>query len=115
MKRFAIPTYDGVLTAHFGHCEKFAFIDVDDNGKIIKEEFVTPPEHQPGLFPKWVGQDMKANTVLAGGMGQMAQNLFHQNGVEVIAGVEPNRKPAEVVKSYLENNLETDAKNLCDH
>jgi len=36
-KKIAIPTTNGVLSAHFGHCEKFALYDVE-NDKIIKED-----------------------------------------------------------------------------
>ena len=32
-KKFAIPTLNEKLTAHFGHCEKFAIVDVEENLK----------------------------------------------------------------------------------
>ena len=35
--KFAIPTNQGKLCAHFGHCEAFALIDTDGNGKIVNE------------------------------------------------------------------------------
>ena len=29
--KFAIPLADGKLTAHFGHCQEFAIIEVEEN------------------------------------------------------------------------------------
>jgi len=66
--KYAVPLSDGMLCAHFGHCEKFAIIDVDESqNKIVGKELVTPPPHQPGVFPKWLG-GMGVNVILAGGM-----------------------------------------------
>jgi len=50
--RFAVPVTDGRLATHFGHCEHFAFIDVDEATKgILSKELVSSPGHQPGLLP----------------------------------------------------------------
>lgn len=46
-KLFAIPTIDNKLCPHFGHCEKFAIVETEDNS-IINVNYVTPPVHQPG-------------------------------------------------------------------
>lgn len=110
-KKFAIPTLNNQLTAHFGHCEKFAIVDVDDN-KVIKEEFVTPPVHQPGVYPKFLA-DIGVHVIIAGGMGQTAQDLFAQNNIEVHMGVQAG-SPSELVMNYLNNELQT-GQNLCDH
>ena len=109
--KFAIPTLDNQLTAHFGHCEKFAIVDVEEN-KVIKEEFVTPPVHQPGVYPKFLA-DVGVHVIIAGGMGQKAQDLFAQNNIEVYMGVQ-NGSPSELVEQYLNNQLQT-GQNLCDH
>ena len=29
--KFAIPLAEGKLTAHFGHCQEFALVEVEDN------------------------------------------------------------------------------------
>lgn len=110
-KKFAIPTLNDKLTAHFGHCEKFAIVDVDDD-KVIKEEFVTPPVHQPGVYPKFLA-DMGVHVIIAGGMGQKAQDLFNMNSIEVYMGVQ-NGTPSELVEHYLNDQLQT-GQNLCDH
>lgn len=109
--KFAIPTLNEKLTAHFGHCEKFAIVVVEDN-KVIKEEFIDPPVHQPGVYPKYLAEQ-GVNVIIAGGMGQKAQDLFHMNNIEVHMGV-ADGTPVELVSQYLNNQLKT-GENLCDH
>ena len=38
--KFAIPTVNGKITAHFGHCDSFAVVDVEDNKIIILPFFL---------------------------------------------------------------------------
>ena len=109
--KFAIPLAEGKLTAHFGHCQEFAIIDVEEN-KIINKEVLVPPAHEPGVLPKWL-HDKGTNVVIAGGMGQRAISLMEQNGINVITGA-PGIEPEELVKNYIENTLSTGS-NLCDH
>jgi len=110
--RFAVPTYQGKLCAHFGHCEAFAIIDTDNNGNIIKEVFENPPPHEPGVLPKWLSEK-GVNCVIAGGMGSRAQQLFTQQGVKVVTGAQ-GEYPRDVVEQYLKGTLQIGA-NTCDH
>ena len=48
-----------------------------DDQKILSSEFLSPPEHTPGSFPKWVGEK-GASVVIAGGMGRRAVDLFEE-------------------------------------
>ncbi len=58
--KIAIPTVDGVLCPHFGHCQQFAIVNVDPETKSIKSsEMLTPPPHEPGVLPAWLS-DMAA-------------------------------------------------------
>ncbi len=55
--KIAIPLAGGKLTSHFGHCERFAIMDADPMAKkVLKSELVTPPPHEPGLFPAWLAE-----------------------------------------------------------
>ena len=109
--KFAIPLAEGKLTAHFGHSREFALIEVE--GKEIKgKQVVQPPPHEPGVLPKWL-HELGTNVIIAGGMGQRAVGLFSQNGITVVTGAPP-LEPETLVKSYLENTLET-GDNVCDH
>jgi len=109
--KFAIPLAEGKLTAHFGHCQEFALIDVEGE-RITNKQVLVPPPHEPGVLPKWL-HDMGATVIIAGGMGQRAVSLFNQNGIKVVTGA-PALEPETLVKSYLDNTLETGG-NLCDH
>lgn len=111
--RIAIPTTNGILSAHFGHCEQFTVIDVnEETKKITNVEAFDPPAHEPGVLPRWLG-GLCVNLVIAGGMGQRAQMLFNEAGVEVMVGA-PSENPEKVVGDYLAGVLETGT-NVCDH
>jgi len=109
--KFAIPLADGKLTAHFGHCKEFAFIDVEEN-TIKKKEILVPPPHEPGVLPKWL-HEQGVNVIIAGGMGNKAQVLFNEQNIKVVAGAQP-LEPEELINAYLSNALIT-GDNLCDH
>jgi ATP-binding protein involved in chromosome partitioning len=111
--RIAIPITDGKLSAHFGHCEEFALMDVNEQTREITNiAKLQPPAHEPGVLPKWLGEQ-KADVIIAGGMGQRAQQLFAQNNIKVIIGAS-DQPPEELVSAYLNNTLQTGA-NICDH
>jgi predicted Fe-Mo cluster-binding NifX family protein len=113
MMRIAIPLADGKLTVHFGHCEQFALIDVDPEARAILERTdVEAPPHQPGLLPAWL-DERRAQVIIAGGMGQRAQGLFRQRGIEVVVGA-PVAPPEQLVTDYLQGQLRS-GDNLCDH
>lgn len=110
-KKIAIPTSNNCLCSHFGHCEQFKIIDVENNN-IINEESLTPPPHEPGLLPAWLAEKGVTH-IIAGGIGQRAISLFSQNNIEVLYGAA--EKPAEEIASdYINNSLET-GNNACDH
>ncbi|MBN1367473.1 MAG: NifB/NifX family molybdenum-iron cluster-binding protein [Dehalococcoidales bacterium] len=111
--KYAVPVSGGGLCPHFGHCEEFALIDVDEKKKVILKQTTVPaPEHQPGLLPPWLAKQ-GVNCVIAGGMGMSAQNLFTNNGVTVVTGV-METDPEKAVLNHLNGNLATGS-NVCDH
>lgn len=109
--KVAIPLAEGRLCNHFGHCEQFAVIQVKE-GLIDGQELHTPPPHEPGLLPSWLGE-LGVDLIFAGGMGQRALSLFAERGIEVITG-SPNREPEALVQAYLAGDLVT-GPNVCDH
>ncbi|MFO7627446.1 MAG: NifB/NifX family molybdenum-iron cluster-binding protein [Candidatus Fermentibacteraceae bacterium] len=111
--RIAIPLADGRLAMHFGHCESFALVDVDtESGCINGRNDVTAPVHQPGLLPPWLSEK-GATVIIAGGMGQRAQDLFTQQGIKVVVGA-PAENPETLVKDFLLGSLKLGG-NACDH
>ena len=109
--KFAIPTAEGKLTAHFGHSQEFVLLHVEEN-RITKKEVLTPPPHEPGVLPRWL-HDLGTDVIIAGGMGHRALELFSQNNIRVITGA-PCLVPEDLVEQYLKNSLETGS-NVCDH
>jgi len=109
--KFAIPIENGRLCSHFGHCEQFAIVEAE-NEKVIGEQFIKPPVHQPGVYPQLLAQ-MGVNVILSGGMGQKAQQIFNHYNIEVCMGV-PAETPTKLVEQYLNKSLVT-GENLCDH
>lgn len=63
--KVALPLAEGRLCNHFGHCEQFAVIRVQE-GLIDGKELHTPPPHEPGVLPRWLGE-LGVNLIIAGG------------------------------------------------
>ncbi len=108
---FAIPLENGKLCSHFGHCQQFSIIEVENNA-ISNETLVTPPPHEPGLLPGWLAE-RGVTDVIAGGMGQRAINLFSAQNIKVNVGAQA-KDPKELVADWLQNTLVT-GNNACDH
>lgn len=111
--KIAIPSVNDVLSPHFGHCQEFVFFTIDEAGKAVtNKEVLTPPAHEPGVFPKWVAEN-GGTLVICGGMGGRAQEMFVANGVKVVIGA-PAMATDAVIDEYLNGTLQTGA-NMCDH
>ncbi len=111
--KVAIPIANGALCMHFGHCEQFALVEVDETTKTITQTtMVTPPPHEPGMLPPWLAKQ-GATHIIAGGMGSRAQDLFAAQSIAVIVGA-PADEPEALVKLYLSGTLKTGT-NTCDH
>ena len=111
--RIAIPMTGDCLEQHFGHCRRFAFIDINPDTKTIVSTLeIAAPEHEPGLLPPWLkGHDV--THVIAGGIGDRARSLCNGLSIEVIAGA-PSDEPGILALRYLEGTLET-SDHSCDH
>jgi predicted Fe-Mo cluster-binding NifX family protein len=111
--KIAIPVVGGKLSAHFGHCEAFALVDVDRESETRGSTHVlAAPPHEPGLLPRWLAEQ-GAGMIIAGGMGRRAQGLFEQQKIAVLVGA-PSNTPEAIVDAYLRGSLQTGA-NVCDH
>jgi len=111
--KYAVPVSGGMMSPHFGHCEQFAFFDVDEQKKeIVSRESITSPDHQPGLLPVWLAE-RGASVVITGGMGPRAVELLQQYGIGVVLGAVES-DPEKAVLSHLSGSLAT-GENVCDH
>ncbi len=111
--KIALPVVGGKLSMHFGHCDQFALVDVDEaNKQVVNTAMLAPPAHEPGVLPRWL-HEQGAELIIAGGIGRRAQQLFADQGIRVIVGA-PSESPDQVVAAYLNGNLAL-GDNICDH
>jgi len=83
--RFAIAVEQGQVADHFGRCEGFLLVDIDD-GRELGREWLDCPSHEPGLLPR-VMSEHQVDLVVCGGMGPRAQQLLAQFGLRALYGV----------------------------
>lgn len=110
--KIAIPTAEGRLCSHFGHCESFTFAEINPETKEITSiEEKVPEEGISCQSASWISEQ-GVSIVLAGGMGARPLMLFAQNGVKVVSGC-PELPTREVIENFLNQTLET-GENACD-
>ena len=110
--KIAIPTDNGQVSGHFGHCGEFTIYDVDKSGKKVgSKECIANPGHQPGFLPGFLAEK-GINCIIAGGMGLKAKQLFDQNNIQTITGA--SGIVDEVIQEYLAGNLISKG-DYCDH
>lgn len=91
---------------HFGHCEVFTLVEVDE-GQIKSVRVLENPPHQEGacLAPVNRLAEQNVNVLLAGGMGMRPLMGFHQAGINVYhAASYPT--VGEAVKAFAEGRLQ---------
>lgn len=111
--KIAIPTTEGKLCAHFGHCETFTFVEINPETKEILEMTTGIPEEGISCqSANWIAAK-GASVVLAGGIGGRPRSLFEQNGVLVVLGC-PEVEIKELVTQYMNSTL-TGGENSCGH
>jgi predicted Fe-Mo cluster-binding NifX family protein len=111
--KIALPTRDGRIDDHFGHCESYTIVEIDDNNNIISKTSMPSPEGC-GCKSNIANQfETDGITLLIGGnMGQGALNKLNQHGVKVIRGCKGNVD--DVLADFLEGKI-TDSGITCSH
>ena len=89
------------ISGHFGHCENFRIFETG-GGKVLSEENVPSPGHKHGFLPRFLG-DKGVETVIAGGIGSGAVEIFNELGIAVIAGAQGGARAA--VEAFLAGAL----------
>jgi predicted Fe-Mo cluster-binding NifX family protein len=101
--KIAVASSNNSVAQHFGHCEGF-YVFEEERGKVIDTKFYQNPGHKPGILPKYLA-DLEVTTIIAGGMGGAAIDLFNGNNIEVIVGASGDVEG--IVKEYLGGNLKS--------
>ena len=81
MTKLAIPTREGRVDDHFGHCDHYSVFTIDDNKQVVSTERLDSPQ---GCGCKSniasVMQQMGITMMLAGNMGMGAFNKLSEIG-----------------------------------
>ena len=92
--RIAVPTKDGNVDAHFGHCSYYSIYTVE-GGAIVSEETM---ESRSGCGCKSgiAGELAKAGvrTMIAGNIGEGAVRVLGSFGIKVLRGAQGSAKQA---------------------
>ncbi len=87
--RIAVPSegqggIDGKRAGHFGHCDVFTFIDVED-GEIKEVSVLANKEHVQGgcMVPVQLLADHKVQQLVVGGIGMRPLMGFKGVGIDV--------------------------------
>jgi len=111
--KIALPSRDGQIDGHFGHCEYFTIITIED-GQISNEEKLDPPEGcgcKSNVVPAMAQMGVKV--MLAGNMGQGAVNMLNTHGIEVFRG--QSGLPREAVEKWLAGQVKDSGEGCHDH
>lgn len=110
--KIAIPTAHNEVDSHFGHCEYFTIVTVE-NGVASGKEIVESPA---GCGCKsniaTTLMNMGVTVMLAGNIGEGAINVLAANNIKVIRGCQGNVD--DVLKSHLAGKL-VDSGSTCTH
>jgi predicted Fe-Mo cluster-binding NifX family protein len=99
--KIAIATDKDYVSQHFGRCERYTIAEIKD-GEVISREEVDAPAHEKGVLPDFISQ-FGVDTVIVGGMGRRAQDIFRNKGVEIIIGVSGSID--EVIENLISGEL----------
>jgi predicted Fe-Mo cluster-binding NifX family protein len=109
--KIAVASSDKNVAQHFGHCDGFYVVEVED-GKTVDTKFHDNPGHKPGVLPRFLA-DLKVETIIAGGMGGAAVDLFNGYNIEVVIGASGDIEGN--IKEYLAGNLKSTGSICRDH
>ena len=109
--KIAIPTRGDIVDGHFGHCEYYTIITVDENKKITASESIQSASGcgcKSGIAT--LLRSKGVTIMLAGNIGAGAINVLEQNGIAVYRGC--SGKATEVALAFIEG-LITDSGVTC--
>lgn len=84
--KIAVPTRDGRVDDHFGHCDHYTIFTVENNEIVAREEMPSP---QGCGCKSGIAADLQqvgVEVMLAGSMGDGAKNKLEAHGIKVVRG-----------------------------
>lgn len=110
--KIAIPTRDGYVDDHFGHCAEYTIFTID--GKQIIGQETLPSVSGCGCKSSIAGtlQQMGVTTMLAGNIGNGAIEKLNQHNIRIIRGCSGTVE--DTVSEFLNGSL-SDSGLTCAH
>mgnify|MGYP000946994000 CR=1 FL=1 len=86
--KIALPTRQNQIDGHFGHCEYFTVLTVDEDSREITARDEVPSPENCGCKSDIASvlSGMGVTVMLAGNMGDGAVNVLNSAGIEVLRG-----------------------------
>jgi predicted Fe-Mo cluster-binding NifX family protein len=110
--RIAIPLSGEQLSQHFGHSERFLFVDADmEQRKVLHRQVEKAPDHVRGLLPAWLAE-RSVDLVIASGLGARARDLLAASSIDVLTGVSV-ADPEVLIGDFVNGRLRP-GPNACD-
>jgi len=109
--KIAVASDEKYVSGHFGHCEGFTIYEVEE-GKSLEKSFTPNPGHRPGFLPVFL-RELNVDVIIAGGMGETAQDLFNENGIEVVVGAQGLSD--DVVQKFVNGELKSTGSVCTEH
>lgn len=111
--KIAIPTnnpggFEASRSDHFGHCDVFTIVDLDNEKGIDGLETIVNHGHNAGgcMVPVKILSDAKVKAIVVGGMGARPMQGFAQAGIDVyFASPEVASDVQTVVRLFTEGQL----------
>ncbi len=112
-QKVAVPSRDGMVDAHFGHCQYFSVFSIQDGG--ISGEQVVDSAESCGCKSDIASILAKQGVtlMLAGNMGEGAVKVLKANGIEVIRGASGAVRP--VVEAWLAGTITDSGVGCAEH
>ncbi len=110
--KIAVPTKEGMVDNHFGHCDHYTIFTVN-SGEVMMKELLPSPQGcgcKSGIV--FVLRQKGVQVMLAGNIGNGALNVLKSNGIEVVRGCSGNID--DLVRSYLAGEVKDNGE-ACSH
>ena len=96
---------DAQISEHFGHCDLFTLVEID-NGEVIKVDSLPGVAHQQGgcMVPVALLANRGVKILIAGGMGMRPLMGFSQIGIDVYKNGGA-AKVGQAIQAFLDGSM----------
>lgn len=111
--KIAVPTRNGVVDNHFGHCDHYTIFTIN-NGEVKMKEILPSPQGcgcKSGIA--LVLHRIGVQVMLAGNMGEGARNVLESNSIKVIRGCSGDIDA--LVKAYIAGEINDNGESCSHH